>query len=106
MDLGQVDTLPYKTFLKLKDKYPLKTILLTDADMTMPGVHLAYKSHREYVEAMFKKEGVEVYRWHHNYHSLDTNNPEMGLVYLMNDSVIVPGMEVHALIGHNARYKV
>ena len=80
-------------------------ILVTEADFTRVGVHQAFKNHRDYIEHAFKKEGVEVYRWNHNYVSLNGPTPELGLVYLMNDSVIVPGFEVWALIGHNARYK-
>jgi len=101
--MNGIDSLPYKTFNRLKKKYPVKTLVFRDADMLAPGIHLVYKNHREYIDAMFKKEVLEVYRWHHNYNSLDGANPELGLVYLMNDSVISPGMEVHALIGHNVR---
>ena len=104
MNQNRVDTLPYQTFLKLKDKYPVKTVVLTEGDMSMPGVHLAYRDHREFVEAHFKKIGVHVLRHAHNYASLSGRNPELGIVYLANDSVINPGLEAHVLIGHNARY--
>jgi hypothetical protein len=100
----RIDTLPWKTFKKLKEKYSVKTILLTGNEITGQGLHLAYKDHREFITAMFKREGVEVYRFNHNYKSLDTSHPELGLVFMANDSAIVPGVEVHALIGHNARY--
>lgn len=100
----QVDTLPYKTFNKLKTKYPVKTIVIRDSDMGIQGKHLAFKSHREYVDYQFAKIGVEVTRWNHNYISLTTAGPLMGLVFLANDSTVDPGIEVHALIGHNAKY--
>lgn len=101
MDL---DTLPYKTFLKLKEKFTVKTLRFTQKELTLSGIHLAYKTHRDFITAMFQKEGVEVYRYAHNYKSLDTSYPELGLVYLASDSVLDEAMEVHALIGHNARY--
>ena len=45
-------------------------------------------------------------RFAHNYESLEGPNPELGLVFMMNDSVIYTAIEVHALIDHNARYIV
>lgn len=101
---GKADTLPYETFKKLKDKYPAKMVLITDFDVQSPGVQLAYANHREFVAAKLKQAGIEVYRYAHNYDSLNTNHPELGLVYLANDSVINPGLEVWALIGHNAKW--
>lgn len=99
----QMDNKPYKTFLELKSKYPNKMILITDKDLQFNALY--HKDHRSLVAKLFKDIGVEVTRWSHNYNSIDHGiNPELGLVYLANDSVIVPGLEVHALIGHNARY--
>jgi hypothetical protein len=102
--MSTIDTLPYKTYNKLKSKYVVKTVLIRDDDIGAKSLMLLFKDHREYVAHLFKNLGVEVYRWSHNYTSLDTSSPELGLVYLANDSVVVPGIEVHALIGHNARY--
>jgi len=102
--MSRIDSLPYKTFKKLKEKYPVKTIRLRGDEITGQGLHLAYKNHREFIEAMFRKEGVEVFRFSHNYKSLDTANPELGLVFLASDSVVDEAVEVHALITHNARY--
>lgn len=99
-----IDNKPYTLFKSLKQKYPVKTVLIKDSDIGGQGLSLAFKNHREYITHLFKKEGVEVIRWAHDYKSLDSSDPKLGLVYLVNDSVIVPGMEVHALIGHNARY--
>lgn len=101
---GKVDTLPYKTFQKLKEKYVAKMILITGDSLTGQGLHLAFKNHREYVEHKFRQEGIEVYRHAHNYRSLDGKHPEMGVVYMVNDSEINPGVEAWVLIGHNARY--
>ena len=72
--------------------------------MSLAGKHLLFKNHREYVEYFFAKIGVKVTRHAHNYRSLDTAHPQLGLVYLAGDSVIVQAMEVHALMGHNAEY--
>jgi hypothetical protein len=101
---GKIDTLPYQTFQKLKQKFPVKTILVSEYDLTQQGLGMYFKDHREYVRHLFAKEGVEILRFGHNYKSLDTSHPELGLVFLANDSVIVPGLEIHALIGHNAKY--
>lgn len=101
---SQVDTLPYKTFQRLKEKYPAKMILLSGNDITGQGLHLAFKSHRDFIEHKFRQEGVEVYRHAHKYSSLDGPHPELGVVYMVNDSEIIPGVEAWVLIGHNARY--
>ncbi len=102
----QYDTLPYKTFHKLKTKFSEKIVVLRPRDFTMQGLHLAFKDHRAYVLHLFAKEGVEITRFEHDYKSLETSHPQLGLVFMANDSVIDPGLEVHALIGHNARYKL
>lgn len=102
--MDKLDTLPYKTFLDLKKKFPVKTIVVGEGDLTRPGVHQAFKNHVEYVEHQFKQIGVKIYRLRHDYDSLSTSDPRLGLVYMVNDSTIVPGIEVHALIGHNATY--
>lgn len=99
-----MDVKPYNIFKDLKKKYVVKTVVIREEDLGGTGLLLAFKNHREYIEHLFKQVGVEVYRWNHNYKTLDTTHPELGLVYLVNDSVIVPGVEVHALVGHNARY--
>lgn len=104
--IESVDTLPYRTFKKLKAKYPVKTIVLREKDFTMAGVHLLFTNHRDYVEHRFLQEGVRVTRHAHDYRSLDTREPRLGLVYLANDSIVDPAIEVHCLIGHNAQYEV
>lgn len=101
----KLDTLPYKTFLKLKVKFAVKTIVLRQRDFALAGVHLLFTSHRDYVEHRFRQEGVKVTRHAHDYRSLDGREPKIGLVYLANDSVVDPAIEVHALIGHNAHYE-
>lgn len=100
-----LDTLPYDIFKKLRDKYPVKTLLITPEDLNRVGVLQAYTTPQEYVEKHFMSLWkVEVYRYRHDYKSLDGDNPKLGLVFMANDSQIMPGLEVHALIGHNARY--
>ena len=102
--MKHMDALPYRTFQKLKLTYPVKTIVIRQGDTVLQGVHLAFKDHRAYVAHKFSLLGVEVQRFAHDYESLDTKDPKMGLVYLANDSVIDPGLEVHCLIGHNSKY--
>lgn len=98
-----IDSKPYKTFKQIKGKYPNVVILITAEDFQRAA--LFHNGHRSLIASMFKEKGVEVTRWVHNYKSIDSGiNPELGLVYLANDSEIMPGIEVHALIGHNARY--
>jgi hypothetical protein len=99
-----IDTKAYKAFKDLKTKYPAKMVLITDSGISMPGLRLAFKTHREYIEHQFKKDGIEILRHSHNYSSLDGSHPQLGLVYLANDSELQPGIEVWALIGHNAKY--
>lgn len=100
----QLNIYAYKAYKKLKAKFEPVVVRITETDITFTGVHLAFKNHREYLAHRFKQLGVEVYRWSHNYDSLGGDNPELGLVYLGSDSVIDEAIEVHALIGHNARY--
>lgn len=100
-----MDAKPYNIFKELRRKYPEKMVLITDANMSLTGFHVAFPTLRDYVKHRFLAEHhLEIYRWTHNYKSLDGANPEMGLVYLANDSVLQPGIEVWALVNHNARY--
>jgi hypothetical protein len=102
--MDQLDTLPYKTFNDLKSRYPVKAVVV-DVDMlSRTNTFIAFKTHREYVAHLFKQEGVEITRWSHNYKTLGGQHPELGVVYLANDSVVMPKLEAHVLIGHNARY--
>lgn len=98
-----IDTLPWTLFKKLRDTHATKTILITPGDTARPGVLQAYASAEEYVVAQFRMEGFEVYRYKHNYESLEGPHPELGLVFMANASDIIPGVEVHGLIGHNIR---
>lgn len=98
-----IDTLPYQVFKKIKDRYAQHTLLITPEDITKPGVIGAYPNVEAYVTAMFRMAGYEVYRYKHDYDSLPGDNPKMGIVFLANDSVLVPGMEAIGLIGHNIR---
>ncbi len=98
-----MDTLPWQVFKKIKADYPVQTVLITPEDINMPGVTGAYASPEEYVKALFRRKGFEVYRYRHDYKSIEGPHPQLGLVFMANDSVIVPGMEVHGLVGHNIR---
>ena len=100
----KMDSLPYKVFKQIKDKYVQKIIKVTEDDLTSVAAQVL-RSHRDFIQSLADKEGIEIYRWSHNYASLETSNPELGPVYLANDSVINPGFDVILLIGHNAKYK-
>ena len=64
----------------------------------------AYKSYLDYIKGKFKEKGVEILRVTHDYKSLDTAHPQLGVVVLAGDSVVEDRTEVWVLIGHNARY--
>lgn len=100
----EIDSLPYRTFKRLKSKYPEKKIFIPQVDFNNPIYQRAFHDIPSFVKYLFAQEGVEVYRFTHDYKSLDGPHPQLGLVFLANDSVIVPGIDVSALIGHNARY--
>jgi hypothetical protein len=100
-----IDAKPYNIFKKLKEKYSTVTVHITPREFEMQGLHLAFKDHRDYILHKFKQKGVDVYRFSHNYKSLDTSHPELGLVFLAGDSELMETMEVWALIGHNARWR-
>lgn len=100
----RIDTLPYKTFKKLRTKYPAVMISYTARELTQPWVRAAYKSYLDYIKGKFKEKGVEILRVTHDYKSLDTAHPQLGVVVLAGDSVLEDRTEVWALIGHNARY--
>lgn len=100
-----IDMLPWQLFKKLKDTHSTHMLVVTPEMMNMPGVLEAYSGPQEYVTSLFARAGYEVYRYRHNYDSLEGANPELGLVWMANDSVVVPGMEVWGLIGHNIREK-
>ena len=98
-----LDTLPFQVFKKLRKNYSEHMILITPEDITKPGVIGAYPNVEAYVTAMFRMAGYEVYRYKHDYDSLTGDTPQMGFVFLANDSALVPGMEAIGLIGHNIR---
>lgn len=99
----QLDILPYKIFKQLKLSRPSAMVLVSDEDLHSVEAQIL-GSHRAYLERRFAKIGIEILRWAHEYDTLNTIEPKLGLVYLANDSDIVPGIEVWCLIGHNARY--
>ena len=99
-----IDLIPYRVFKDLRQKFPVEILQIRETDFSLVGNHLTYKSHRDYMDAKFRERGIEVYRWVHNYNSLQGSNPELGVVYLAGDSVIDENLEAHVLIGHNARY--
>jgi len=99
----KVDKKPYEIFKRLKDKYTVKTVLITDKEMSTPLLRTAFKDHREFIVHLFRLQGIEIYRFQHDYDSLDTRDPKLGVVFLANDSSIVPGIEAHVLVGHNSR---
>lgn len=98
------DMRAYKVFKKLKQQFPHKFVTVTERDLALQGLHLAYKNHREYIEAKLRQEGIVITRWTHDYASLDTDHPQLGVVFMGTDSVIDEGLEAHVLIGHNAQY--
>lgn len=100
-----IDTLPLQVFERLKKKFVTKTLLITPDDLNRVGVFGAYSGPEEYVRQHFKvTHNVEITRYRHDYKSLDGPNPQLGVVFLANDSVIIPGLEAWVLLDHNARY--
>lgn len=97
----KVDLAAYLAFKKLKQTHSVVTVLISDDDVFKYN-HM-YKNARDFVARLFKDKGMEVTRWTHEYTTLQGAHPQLGLVYLANDSVIVPGIEVHGLVGHNVR---
>ena len=99
-----MDLSAYKAFKKLKEKYSPRMIKVTEQDLLSITARDS-GDHREYVRRRFEREGIVVTRFAHVYDSLQGENPQLGLVHLASDSVLEPGFEVWALIGHNAEYK-
>ena len=100
----RLDAKPYQVWQDLKKKFPVKTVHMTDTDLSVIGLRAAFKTHRAYVEHLFKSQGVEITRWQHNYDSLEGNHPQLGVIFLAGDSALVDSYEAHVLIGHNAKY--
>ena len=98
----QVDMTAYKLFKHLKEKYPSKMVYITQDDLISLPAQLA-GSHRAYVEKRFAEVGLRILHHNHKYDTLTTSAPQLGLVYMAGDSVINPGFEVWALVGHNAQ---
>ena len=94
---------PYKVFKDLKTKYPVRTIRVFKQDILKMSNQLNFPDPLEYVKAEFKSTGIEVYRVIHDYKSLNSQHPKLGLVFLAGDSVVEDYFEVHALLGHNAK---
>lgn len=99
----EADLRAYKAWNKLKHKFPAKMIRLTTEELSaIPG--MSGQLMRQEVSNRFKLEhNIEVFRWTHDYGSLNTTHPKLGLIYLTGDSVITETMEIWALVGHNAK---
>lgn len=96
-----IDTLPFKAFQRLRKQFPVVTVRVTERDLTLMSNQLIFPTHRHFVEHLFKKEGLKITRFSHNYKSLDTARPQLGLVFLAGDSIVQQTLEIHGLVGHN-----
>lgn len=76
--------------------------LTTDEIAAAPGGMNALSMRRMVAREFLKQHDLVITRWGHDYDSLDTSEPKLGLVYLRGDSEIVPHMEIWALVGLNA----
>lgn len=100
----KMDAKPYQVWRKLKDKYPVATVQLTEQELGVVGLRASFKSHRDYVNYKFKQMGIEILRWQHDYDSLTGVDPKLGVVFLAGDTVLQNILEAHVLIGHNAKH--
>lgn len=99
-----MDTLPYKQFKMLRQKYPTRMVRLTQLELALAPGAMAAQFMRDFVAKKFKEQhGVEVVRWIHDYESLLGTDPKLGLVYLASDSELDPALEVWGLLGHSIR---
>lgn len=64
-----------------------------------------FKTHRAYVEYLFKEDGFEVTQHNHIYET-DDKLTKCGLIYSLTDSVIEPMVEVHGIEGVNIRRRI
>jgi hypothetical protein len=99
---------PYKIFKKLKEKYPTAVVRVPMDNMYWENLkYWKNGGHRQMVKDMFKKEhGLEITRYQHDYDSLTTEHPKLGLVHLKADTDIVEIIEVWALVGHNCTHSM
>lgn len=61
-----------------------------------------FKNHRDFLQHLFKKEGIEVTQFHNEYHP-DGTIKKQGIVVGRTDSDLVPTVTVEATVGINAR---
>lgn len=95
---------PYEVFKELKATHKTEMLEITPNDINF---HVGtFKTPMEYADFLFKKAGVKVDRFRHDYDSMNTPNPKLGLVFMASDKStdIMPIVEVWAIIGHNATY--
>ena len=74
------------------------TIRISDQTI-LNNTHL-YKTHREFIASVLKKQSLSVTRWTHEYGVLGSIK-KWGLVYTRSDSEIDPAMEIHGIVGEN-----
>lgn len=98
----------FENWKKFADGRHVVTIRYTPEDVY--NLNFLYKSHRDYIMAQFKKMGIEITRYAHEYvPGSDVYNPlvkEWGLLFsTVGDRLAVQEMfEINAIIGVNARY--
>ena len=102
MKARTVDLRAFNAFKELKNKYTPKCIEITPHDVEI-GAGL-FRTPKEYVIQQFKKQhNILVDRYAHDYDSLSTATPKIGVVFLAkSQDTSLPTTEAWVLIGHNA----
>jgi hypothetical protein len=99
-----MDLRPYKHYKELAKKHDPKVVRFTVEEISNAPGGMQAQYMRELIAKRFLEErSLVVTRWTHNYKSIGTPHPELGLVYLRGDSTITDYMEVWGLLGHNLR---
>ena len=92
----------FDIFNNLKLVHKVETLHVNANEMFLHNG--TFKNSKEYIEFAFKRKGIVIDRYRHEYDSFAGDNPKIGLIFMAGDSTLDPTFEVHALIGHNATY--
>lgn len=92
---------PYEVFNDLKTKYTAVKVEIASTDIQ---IHAStFKTPEEYIKFLFKRKNIDVKRYRHDYDSLNTPTPKLGLIFLASEDSpeLNPTIEVWGLMGYN-----
>jgi hypothetical protein len=79
-----------------------RKVVVTFTPEDMFNATALFKNHRDFLQHLFKKEGIEVTQFHNEYNA-DGTIKKQGIQVGRTDSDLIPTVTVTAVVGVNAK---